>query len=219
LKLESQIIVADCALLSTKNIQTLTDKGYQYILGGKIKNEAQDVKDEILSLKIEAEKPVEIANKYGRLIVSYSTKRQRRTLLTGKGDLIVLRRRSNQGSSKKKVLTTGGYNKYLVLEGEMNIKIDYEKFYNDKVWDGLKGYSTNTDLNAEQVIETYANLWLIEKAFRISKTDLKVRPIYHRVFKRIKAHICICFAAYAVYKELERCLNLNKIELSAEKSN
>jgi transposase len=57
-----------------------------------------------------------------------------------------------------------------------------KNFYNDKVWDGLKGYSTNTDLNAEQVIETYANLWLIEKAFRISKTDLKVRPIYHRVF-------------------------------------
>lgn len=212
------IIVADCALLSTKNIQALTDKGYQYILGGKIKNEAQDVKDEILSLKIEAEKPVEIANKYGRLIVSYSIKRSKKDAFNRQRGLNRLEKKVKSGKLKKESINNRGYNKYLVLEGDMNIKIDYEKFDNDKAWDGLKGYSTNTDFNAEQVIGTYGNLWLIEKAFRISKTDLKVRPIYHRVFKRIKAHICICFAAYAVYKELERCLNLNKIELSAEKA-
>jgi transposase len=58
----------------------------------------------------------------------------------------------------------------------------------------------------------------VEKAFRISKTDLRIRPIYHRLKERIEAHICICFTAYSIYKELERLLKVNTIELSAEKA-
>ncbi len=69
-----------------------------------------------------------------------------------------------------------------------------------------------------KVIENYGQLWHIEKAFSISKTDLRIRPIYHRIKKRIEALICICFSAYAVYKELERLLKLNKINLSPEKA-
>ena len=61
-------------------------------------------------------------------------------------------------------------------------------------------------------------LWQVEKAFRISKTDLRIRPIYHRLKDRIEAHICICFTAYTIYKELERLLKKNKISLSAEKA-
>lgn len=67
-------------------------------------------------------------------------------------------------------------------------------------------------------MENYAHLWQIEKAFRISKTDLKIRPIYHRLKNRIEAHICIAFAAYTIYKELERILNNHKIEFSANRA-
>lgn len=212
------IVVADCALLSEKNTQALESQGYKYILGGKVKNEAQHIKDEILSLEIDSEKPVEVQNKYGRLIISYSEKRASKDAFNRKRGLMRLEKRVKSGKLKKESINNRGYNKYLVLEGEMNIRIDYDKFDADKVWDGLKGYSTNTELTPEKVIGTYGNLWLIEKAFRISKTDLKVRPIYHRLFDRIKAHICICFAAYAVYKELERSLHLNKMDLSTEKA-
>ena len=59
-------------------------------------------------------------------------------------------------------------------------------------------------------------MWQIEKAFRVAKTDLKIRPIYHRLKTRIEAHICISFTAYKVYKELERQLNEN--QLSPEKA-
>jgi transposase len=68
------------------------------------------------------------------------------------------------------------------------------------------------------VIEKYKHLWMIEKAFRISKTDLKIRPVYHRLKRRIEAHICIAFCAYKVYKELERQLNLKKAPFSVEKA-
>lgn len=100
----------------------------------------------------------------------------------------------------------------------MNITIDYEKYEADSVWDGLKGYVTNTHLSRKEVIGQYSQLWQVEKAFRISKTDLRIRPVYHRLKNRIEAHICICFAAYAIYKELERLLKENKIGISPEKA-
>ncbi len=81
-------------------------------------------------------------------------------------------------------------------------------------WDGLKGYITNTELKCVEVIDTYRNLWNIEKAFRISKTDLQIRPVYHRLRDRIEAHICISFIAYLLYKELERVLKNNEISIN-----
>ena len=104
------------------------------------------------------------------------------------------------------------------MKGDMMIEIDYEKFNADKCWDGLKGYITNTKLNDKQVMENYKNLWHIEKAFRMSKTDLRIRPIYHRLQRRIEAHICISFTAYCIYKELERFLYKEKTTLSLKKA-
>ena len=66
------------------------------------------------------------------------------------------------------------------------------KFNADRSWDGLKGYITNTQLSSKEVIESYRNLWHIENAFRMSKTDLRIRPIYHRLRHRIEAHILHC---------------------------
>jgi transposase len=65
---------------------------------------------------------------------------------------------------------------------------------------------------------TYSQLWQIEKAFRISKHDLKIRPIYHRVQRRIESHICLSFVAYKIYKELESQLKEKKLGLSPEKA-
>ena len=66
-------------------------------------------------------------------------------------------------------------------------------------------------------MEQYKQLWHIEKTFRISKTDLRIRPIYHYLKRRIEAHVCISFAACVVYKELERQLKIMKSDLSPEK--
>jgi transposase len=82
----------------------------------------------------------------------------------------------------------------------------------------LKGYVTNSKLSKEAIIENYKHLWQIEKAFRISKTDLRIRPIYHRIPGRISAHIIIAFTAYKLYKELERQLREKKSFLTAEKA-
>jgi transposase len=104
------------------------------------------------------------------------------------------------------------------MVGDIKISIDHEKFDKDAKWDGLKGYLTNTNLSKEDIIENYKHLWKIEKAFRISKHDLKIRPIYHRLHKRIEAHITIAFVAYKIYKELERQLKEKKAVLTPEKT-
>jgi transposase len=104
------------------------------------------------------------------------------------------------------------------MQGDVTIEIDYEKFWKDNAWDGLKGYVTNTNLSDKLVVENYKNLWHIEKAFRMSKMDLRIRPIYHRLRHRIEAHICISFTAYSIYKELERLLNQEKSKISLKKA-
>lgn len=123
-----------------------------------------------------------------------------------------------KGKLTKQHINNRGYNKYLKLDGDVNIKINYQKFNEDAKWDGLKGYLTNTNFSADEVIKNYKHLWQIEKAFRISKTDLKVRPIYHRLKHRIEAHLIIAFCSYKIYKELERQLNDKQVNLSAEKA-
>ena len=92
-----------------------------------------------------------------------------------------LEKQIKKGKFTKSNINNKGYNKYLKMKGDVLIEIDYEKFNSDKCWDGLKGYITNTKLNDKQVMENYKNLWHIEKAFRMSKTDLRIRPIYHRL--------------------------------------
>ena len=216
--IEKPIVVADCALLSKKNIEHLSKEQYTYIIGGKIKNEAKEIKEKILALDLRKENPQEIEHRFGRMIISFSAKRKKKDRFNREKGLKRLEAKVKSGKLNKESINNRGYNKYLVLDGKVYVKIDYEKFNADQVWDGLKGYTTNTDLEATEVIEYYSKLWMIEKAFRISKTDLKIRPIYHRKHDRIKAHICICFAAYAIYKELERKLQKYSIGLSTEKA-
>jgi transposase len=216
--IDKPIIVADAALLSEKNMNALQENGYQYILGARIKNESESIKGKVLSLDIEEGKPRELKSKNGRLIVSFSSKRAYNDKKNRDKGLKRLEKKVKAGKLTKEHINNRGYNKYLKLSGEVTIAIDYEKYEADGVWDGLKGYVTNTHLTKNQVIENYSQLWLVEKAFRISKTDLRIRPIYHRLKDRIQAHICICFTAYAIYKELERILKKNKIDLSAEKA-
>jgi transposase len=105
------------------------------------------------------------------------------------------------------------------LEISDNIKatINYDKIREDERWDGLKGYITNTVLPTQTVYEEYSGLWQVERAFRITKGTLELRPMFHFTKKRIEAHVCICFVAYKVYKELERILKSGDINLSVDK--
>ena len=152
------------------------------------------------------------------MIVSYSEVRAYNDNKNRERGLRRLEKSVQRGKLTKKHINNRGYNKYLQLNGEVAVSIDYEKINQDKKWDGLKGYITNTEMAPTDVIDNYKQLWHIEKAFRISKTDLRIRPIYHRLAHRIQAHLIIAFCSYKLYKELERQLREKKLNLSAEKA-
>lgn len=217
--LQKPIVVADAGLLSSDNIAALRDKQYNFILGARIKNESEKIKNQIQQLTLE-DGQIEKINKEDNisLFVSYSKQRAKKDAFNRDKGLKRLEKSVKTGRLTKSSINNRGYNKYLKLEGDVNISIDYQKFEADQKWDGLKGYITNTSLTGKEVIENYNNLWIIEKAFRISKTDLKIRPIYHRLRGRIEAHICISFVAYQLFKEFERKLIESKSDISVNQA-
>ena len=218
-KLDRPVVIADSGLLSKDNVIALENNGYEYILGARIKNEAESLKSQILSAElVDGATQSFPKGKEQRLIVHHSSVRGRKDAYNRARGLRRLEEKVKKGRLTKSNINNRGYNKYLKLEGEVTIDIDYDKFDQDALWDGLKGYITNTKLADREVIESYKNLWHIEKAFRMSKTDLRIRPIYHRLRSRIEAHICISFTAYCILKELERVLNAEKSTLSLKKA-
>jgi transposase len=217
--LQKPIVVADAGLLSSDNINALLSKQYSFILGARIKNESTKVKKQILQLNLSDGQIQKIAREDSTsLFVSYSQKRANKDAHNRENGLKRLEKSLKAGRLTKSNINNRGYNKYLKLEGEVKIEIDYQKFESDQQWDGLKGYITNTNLTGPEVVESYNNLWMIEKAFRISKTDLKIRPIYHRIRERIEAHICISFVSYLIFKELERVLTENNCNISVNQA-
>jgi len=215
------VVVADAAMLSRLNLKTLIEEKYQFIVGARIKNESSEVKEEILKQAKDLKDGQSFTLKKAddtKLIVAYSDKRQRKDAHNRERGLLRLRRQVESGRLTKESINNRGYNKFLKLKGKVEIEIDEDKIKEDQLWDGLKGYVTNTRLSSKSIIENYRHLWQIEKAFRISKTDLRIRPVYHYRRKRIEAHICVAFVAYAIYKELERLLEKHNTGLSPKRA-
>ena len=217
--LDKPVVIADSGLLSNENIKALEEKQYEYIIGARLKNESKKIKEQILKKKFIDGATISIKKSLTtRLIANYSDVRASKDAYNRKRGLHRLEKQIRTGKLTKSNINNKGYNKYLKMIGDLKIEIDYEKYSHDNQWDGLKGYITNTKLTNKEVLENYKNLWHIEKAFRMSKTDLRIRPIYHRLRNRIEAHICISFTAYCIYKELERVLYTEKSTLSLKKS-
>jgi transposase len=220
--LEKLLVVADAGLLSNANILELEENGFEYILGGKLKNASTDIKQAVLALSLENGQSAVITDisKGNTIVVSFSTSRARKDAHNRERGIEKLKKQISSGKLTKENINNRGYNKFLEIASETDIKVklNESKVQEDGKWDGLKGYITNTKLSNEEVIENYSHLWQIEKAFRVTKTDLKVRPMFHRAKRRIEAHICITFAAYKIYKELDRQLKLKKSDLSPEKA-
>ncbi len=215
------VVVADAGLLSRNNLRLLTAEGYSFILGARIKNESDLSKGEILerARQIKDQEGFDLQKVDGsRLIVTYSEQRRKKDAYSRDRGLTRLRQRIKSGALTKEHINNRGYNKFLTLKGSVEISIDETKIKQDSLWDGLKGYITNTALSVDKVVENYRQLWQVEKAFRISKTDLRIRPVYHYRRKRIEAHICIAFVAYTIYKELERLLEKGNAGFSPKRA-
>ena len=218
---DKPVVVADAGLLSRHNLHNLAKEKYHFIIGARLKNEDKILKLEILRKRagmqdgdsFVIQKPDGV-----RMLVAYSDKRARKDAHNREKGVRKLRERLKSNRLTKEHIGNRGYNKFLIMSGATTLYIDEEKIKEDEKWDGLKGYLTNTLMTGPTIIENYKHLWQIEKAFRISKTDLKIRPIFHHQRKRIEAHISIAFVAYTIYKELERLLEAGETGISPKRA-
>jgi len=216
--LEDFVVVADSGLMNKTNISLLESGNYKYIIGANIKSETEEIKQWILSQdKIEGSFYELGKLPKSRLIIGYSDKRAKKDKYNREKGVKRLKKAFKSGTVTKENVNRRGYNKFLEISDNITVTINHQKIREDEKWDGLKGYLTNTELEAKEVYEQYRGLWVIERAYRVTKGTLEMRPMFHFTPKRIEAHVCICFAAYKVYKELERILKLSGINLSVDK--
>ena len=139
-----------------------------------------------------------------RLLVGYTDERAKKDAYNREKGIRRLEKAYKHGALTKGNINKRCYNKFLSMDGEVKVTINYDRVADDSRWDGLKGYLTNTDITIQEVYAAYHNFWHVERAFRIAKSNIEIRPMFHFTRKRIEAHICICFVALKVYKELEQ---------------
>lgn len=206
---EGLTVVADAGMLSDDNLTFLAKRGIGYIVGARIRNLSQDLTKMIHAHDFTQDHLFQIPLGENKLIVDFSLDRQKKDYSNRERLIRKLKEKLASGQQLIKK------SKYLKLQkGRQVLGLNQEKIEYDKFFDGLKGYITNTkDLNVDVIIKEYHNLWRVEKAFRMSKNDLRERPVYHFLHKRIISHLLVCFVSLLVMKEAERILKSKNYSL------
>jgi len=197
--LKAVTVVADAAMMNKTNLETLAAAGYYYVVGSRLTKVPYDLAEyrkkkdgELADGEIVTEEP---EGKDYRVIYQYREKRaaldkQNLAKQLAKAKRIVL---GQAPVHRAKFVSFAGRSKSL----------------NQKLIDraaalvGIKGYVTNLNVPDGQVIEYYHQLFRVEAGFRMAKSDLKARPIFHRKRDSIEAHLTLVLAAMAVGKTIE----------------
>ena len=231
------IIVADKGINSKLNLKRISDRGYSYIFASRIKSASKKIKDLIFAGDYTETqstgdtvryKIIDWINEFKadgkkyelpeKLIITYSESRAKkdsadRERLIEKANFLLknkarIRQANKQGGKKyiKDISKSSGW------------ILDTQAILADQRFDGYYGIQTNEkDLDAEKVMDAYHNLWKIEQSFRIMKSTLEVKPIFHWTELRIKGHFVICFLAFLLERNLEFRLKKSGEKASPEK--
>ncbi|QPK79285.1 IS1634 family transposase [Corynebacterium lizhenjunii] len=214
--LDDITVVADAGMFSAANKQAIVDAGLGYILGTK----QREIPAVINSWRTQhpgqdythgqiwsAVNPAGVDKQDGngtRLVTyyQYSQDRARRTL-KGVAEQVAKAERAVAGTVPVK------RNRYVNLKAPHKA-VNYKLAEKHRALAGIKGYETNRlDFTAEQVIDAYRRLFKIEKSFRMAKSDLQARPIYHRKKDSIDAHLAVVMCAMACGHVLEQATGLS----------
>lgn len=220
------MFVADSGMLNTSNLVAMEEAGFKYILGARLRGMGKAIQSKIIqknnySSQSEGKDRVrlatfELGNKK-RLLVSHSEQRARKDAHDRRKGIEKLVKKLKKNNSSKGLISHQGSGKYLRVDGEAKVHLDEKKCLAAAAWDGLHGVITNDpDITAEEALAQYGGLWQVEESFRITKHDLKVRPIYHWTPDRIRAHLAISFMAFTCVRHLEYRVSLQYMKLSPE---
>lgn len=198
-KIKKLTVVADAAMLSFANTQALQENSLYYIVGARIRNLPDGLAKKISTrLKQTDGASLRLTTKHGCLVCSFSAMRFRKD----KYEMEKQIRKAQfalQDPSKMKRL------KFVKNINRSRYQLNTELINRTKLLLGIKGYYTNLPpkVNNDTIISHYHNLWRVEQVFRIAKSDLQIRPMYHFKKQAIQAHMLICFMALAVSKYME----------------
>jgi hypothetical protein len=206
-------VVADAGMVSEANQKAIEAAGLSFILGMKIPHVPYAVAqwrrehpDEQIPDGQIFTQPWPAGPNGGRrdqvIYYQYRHDRARRTL-RGIDEQVAKAEKAVAGQAPIK------RNRFIQLSGDTHT-VNRELAAKARALAGLKGYITNlracpdgTPVTAEFVIGSYHQLFQIEKSFRMAKSDLQARPVYHRKRDSIEAHLTIVFAALAVSRWIE----------------
>lgn len=202
------VLVADSGLLNDINLSYLEKENIDYIVCARIKNLSKKDKDKILlekeSHNKENEYFLELEYKKRKLIISYKENRAKKDRSNRDEAIQKLEKKLKSSKNPANLISNYGYKKYIAIDTTSQVTLNEEKIAKDEDWDGLHGVITSLKNQPPiEIYNKYRGLWQIEDAFRINKSDLKIRPIFHWTPGRIKSHIAISYMAYSCYKFVE----------------
>lgn len=192
-------VVADAAMISAENITQLSQSNINYIVGARMGNISAELLETInTELDRQDGRSIRLKTALGYLICSYSSVRYRKDLYE----------MNKQIEKAKQVIETPSKTKKLKFTKtkKQKVELNEELIEKTKKLLGIKGYYTNLEertADNKTIIERYHELYRIEQAFRVSKSDLQTRPIFHFKQQPIKLHILICFMALVISKHIE----------------
>lgn len=199
-------VVADAAMISRDNIKKLTEGGFSYIVGARLANCSPAVISNIATtLNKKDGATIRIATLHGELIAAFSAKRYRKDKSEMEKQIIKAQALINKNESGKRA-------KFVKKTNDNTPVLDEALQAKATSLLGIKGYYTNIpkeDMDNDTIVARYHDLWHIEAAFRLSKSDLATRPIFHYKEDAIKAHILICFVALALGRHMELTTGLS----------
>lgn len=193
----SLTVVGDAGMLSEKNLSALEERNLTYIVGARLKSLPKSLQNEITSLDFSRDSTHEIAHKDRRILISFSASRAKRAASLRERSIARLEKLIAKNQAVRK-------HQYLDFTIKEKPTINTGAVAEASRWDGIKGYVTNNfDLPPDEVISHYAELYKVEQSFRMSKSDLKIRPAFHYREKRIQAHVVMCMLSLCVLRMLE----------------
>jgi len=205
-------VVADAAMMSEDNLGSLEKEGFKFIVGSRIAKTPYEIEEyrraeneQLIDGQIfDTQKKFKRKESQRRVIYQY---RQKRAEL----DLRNIEKQIKKATKaiENNLLTRRP--RFLKLS-QAKKELDYDLIKEAKLRAGIKGYVTNLDCDEKIIIDGYHNLFNVEKSFRMSKTDLRTRPIFHQTRDSIEAHLTICFAALGICRYIQ-----DKTKLSIKK--
>lgn len=188
-------VIADAAMLSAENLTQLEEHKIDYVVGARIGGLSLEEIRNIAATLGQIDK--NIFKKEG-VIYEYSANRARKDKIDNDKQIEKAKYYINNPS---KVIKRS---KFLSNSGKKTFMLNKALVEKHRLLEGIKGFKTNiNNLSNELLIARYKDLWKVEQSFRMVKSDLEARPIYHRKQNSIKYHILIVFVALCMAKAIE----------------